>query len=104
MGCKDITKFLFARRVNGGAVKDGQYLGKIVRWYMRKGEFGCIKYREENASGSVNMVAESMGSFPLMDITNFPKDIDYDWYIKKAHSILKEVGFYGKEYTQLELF
>jgi hypothetical protein len=102
--CKDVSKFLFARRVNGGAVKDGEVLGKIVRWYMRKGEFGCIKYKEENAAGSINMVAESMGSYPLMDIRTFPKDIDYDWYIKKAHDILKEVGFYGKEYTQLELF
>lgn len=104
MGCKDITKFVFVRRVNGGAVKDGEDIGKIVRWYMRKGEFGCIKYKEENAAGSINTVAETMGSYPIMDIRKFPKDIDYDWYIKKAHDILKEVGFYGKTYTQLELF
>lgn len=102
--CKDVTKFLFVRRVNGGAVKDDQMIGKIVRWYMRKGEFGCIKYKEKNASGSINMVAETMGSYPLMDIREFPKDIDYDFYIKRSFAILKEVGFYGKEYTQLELF
>lgn len=104
MGCKDISKFVFVRRVNGGAVKDGEDIGKIVRWYMRKGEFGCIKYKEENAAGSINTVAETIGSYPIMDMRKFPKDIDYNWYIKKAHDILKELGFYGKTYTQLELF
>lgn len=102
MKCKDISKFVFVRRVNGGAVKDGEDIGKIVRWYMRKGEFGCIKYKEENAAGSINMVAETMGSYPIMDIRQFPKDIDFNWYIKKSHDILKEVGFY-KDTTQLML-
>lgn len=103
MGCKDITKFLFVRRVNGGAVKDGQYIGKIVRWYMRFGEFGAIKYLEANVSGSKNVVSESTGSYPIMDLRNVPTDIDYNYYIRKAHSILRDVGFY-KSGMQLMLF
>jgi len=31
--CVDVTKFLSARTVKGGAVWRGQYLGKVVRWY-----------------------------------------------------------------------
>lgn len=103
MECKDITKFIYARRVNGGAVKDGQYIGKIVRWYMRFGEFGSIKYLEANVSGSKNVVSESTGSYPIMDLRRIPKDIDYNWYIRKAHTILRDIGFY-KNGTQLELF
>jgi hypothetical protein len=103
MECKDITKFIYARRVNGGAVKDGQYIGKIIRWYMRFGEFGCIKYLEANVSGSKNVVSESTGSYPIMDLRRVPTDIDYAWYIRKAHSILKDMGFY-KGGTQLNLF
>ena len=30
--CRDVRKFLFVRRVKGGAVKDGIYIGKVVRW------------------------------------------------------------------------
>ncbi len=102
MECKDIRKFIFARRVNGGAVKDNQYIGKIVRWYMRFGEFGSIKYLQANAAGSKNIVSETTGSYPLMDLRNVPRDIDFQWYIRRAHSILKDVGFY-KDSTQLNL-
>lgn len=99
--CKDVTKFLFVKKVKGGAVKDGEYIGKVVRWYMRKGEFGCIRYSQANAARKVTTVAETTGSYPLMDIAGFPKDIDYDWYIRRAHSILKDVGYYNNEH-QLE--
>lgn len=37
--CKDVTQFLFARTVNGGAVCDGKYLGRVVRWiYSTNGD------------------------------------------------------------------
>jgi hypothetical protein len=33
---------------------------------------------------------------PLMDLPDtFPSDVDYDWYITEAESILKEVGYAG---------
>lgn len=100
--CRDIKKFLFVKRVNGGAVKDGVYIGKAIRWYMRKGEFGCIRYSQANAAGRITTVSETTGSHPLMDLTGFPKDVDFDWYIRRAHSILKDVGYYSTEH-QLEL-
>jgi len=37
--CKDVTKFLFVRTVNGGATYKGDYLGRVVRWiYSTEGE------------------------------------------------------------------
>lgn len=102
--CKDFSKFIFARRVNGGAVKDDQYIGKVIRWYMRFKEFGCIKYLQDNVHGTKNSVPESTGSYPCMDISSPPKDIDYNWYIRRSFSILKDIGFYEDNQRQLELF
>ena len=88
MGCVDIRKFITIRKVNGGAQYDDQYLGKAVRWYYRKGETRAIRYVANN-----NKVARSDGAFPLMELPDaIPHDIDYEWYISEAQSILKDVG------------
>jgi len=102
--CRDIKKFLFVRRVKGGAVKDGIYLGKVIRWYMKTNEFGDIRNASENAAGIKAIVSETTGANPLMDLTGMPRDVDYDWYIRRAHSILKDVGYYSSNEVQLELF
>lgn len=96
--CKDVTKFLFVRKVKGGAFKDGVYLGKTVRWYYKRLEFGTINY----ANG--NKVPNTEGAWPYMLIKNFPKDIDYVKYIKEARSMLHDIGYYGSKDRQLELF
>lgn len=102
--CTDITKFLFSRRVNGGAVKDQQYLGKVVRWYQRLNEFGVIKCKENNKAGIKATVSETAGSYPMQELTaKLPTDIDYQWYIRRGHSILKDIGYYRNE-TQGGLF
>jgi DNA polymerase elongation subunit (family B) len=87
-GCTDIRKFLTIRQVNGGAVWNGQYLGKAVRWYYQRGNTTHIEYATNG-----NMVARSTGARPLMELPDaLPADIDYDWYIREAESILSEVG------------
>ena len=89
MGCSDVRKFITIRQVNGGAKYDDQYLGKAVRWYYRKGEARSIRYAANN-----NKVARSDGAFPLMELPPaLPQDVDYDWYIKEAQSILNDVGY-----------
>ena len=91
--CKDIRKFLCVRTVKGGAVKDGVYLGKAIRWYYGQGQTGEIVYAK-----SGNMVARSTGAVPLMDLPEaFPADVDFDWYIAEAEKILVEVGYATKE-------
>lgn len=89
----NITRFITIRTVKGGAVKlwsDGtiEYLGKSVRWYYAKGEDGQIVYAK-----SGNKVPRSEGSKPLMQLPDkFPDDVDYDWYIDEAYSILVDIG------------
>lgn len=104
MNCEDIRKFLFVRRVNGGAVKDGIYLGNVVRWYIRNNEFGDIRNSQSNKAGIKAIVSETAGAQPLMDIAGCPHDIDRNWYIRRAHSILHDLGYYSTNMQQLQLF
>ena len=99
--CKDIKKFLLVKRVNGGAVHHGNYIGKVVRWYYQKGQHGDIRNFNANKAGRRSAVGESQGGLPLMDLPKkFPKDINYVRYIQRAKSVLSDLG-YG---AQLELF
>lgn len=86
--CTDVSKFLTIRQVKGGAVYGTQYLGKAVRWYYAKGETRRIAYATNG-----NKVARSEGARPLMELPDsIPIDLDYDWYIREAQSILSDVG------------
>ena len=88
--CKDIRKFLTVRTVRGGAVKDGEYLGKAIRWYYKKNEYGTINYKDGG-----NKVPKSDGAWPCMDLPEtFPNDIDIDWYVNRANEMLYEVGYF----------
>jgi len=89
LNCKDITQFLKIRTVKGGAVKNGNYLGKAIRWYMGKGEKGTIIY-----ASSGNKVPESDGAVPAMRMPDkFPEDLNHKWYIRKTAKMLEEVGY-----------
>jgi hypothetical protein len=85
--CLDITKFLTVRSVTGGAVWRDQYLGKAVRFYYSK-DGDTIHYKKNG-----NKVPKSDGSRPLMDLCeSLPKDLDIDWYILEAKTMLKDLG------------
>lgn len=88
--CRDMTKFCCVRTVKGGAVKDGFYLGKAIRWYYAKGyETGEIVYAMTG-----NKVPRSEGACPLLVLPDeFPEDVDFDWYESEANEILKQIGF-----------
>jgi DNA polymerase elongation subunit (family B) len=86
--CMDIAKFVTIRQVKGGAAKGDEYLGKAVRWYYAKGETGTINYKINGYT-----VARSEGARPLMQLpAQLPSDLDFDWYIAEAESILKDIG------------
>lgn len=90
--CQDTRMFVSVRSVTGGAVKGDNYLGKAVRWYYAKGETGSINYKKNG-----NKVAMTDGAKPLMLLpAKPPEDMDYQWYIAKAHSILKDLGVIAK--------
>lgn len=86
--CTDIRKFITTRAVKGGAVFDEQYLGKNVRWYYGTNSKGFISYKLNG-----NKVAKSEGAQPIMMLPEvFPTDVNYEWYISEAQSILKDLG------------
>ena len=90
--CSDVRQFISVRSVTGGAVKGEVYLGKAVRWYYAKGETGSINYKKNG-----NKVAMTDGAKPLMHLPDTPPDdIDYQWYIAKAYTILADLGIKQK--------
>jgi hypothetical protein len=90
--CCDIRRFVTVRNVSGGAVKDGVYLGKSIRWYYREGEESEIVYANNG-----NTVPRSMGACPLMDLPKeFPSDVDFGWYEREANRILIDIGYSQK--------
>ena len=93
--CKDIRRFVSVKNVKGGGEKNGVYLGKVVRWYYPKGETGHISY-----VGSGNKVGKTDGARPLMDLpTEFPDDVNYEWYINEAVDMLYDCGGIRKAET-----
>lgn len=90
--CTDIRKFVSVRTVSGGAVKDGVFLGKSIRWYYAAGETGEIVYAKNG-----NKVPRSEGARPVMDIpSDFPQDVDYEWYEREAGRMLEDIGYSPK--------
>lgn len=93
--CDDVRKFVCVRTVKGGAVKDGVYLGKAIRWYYAEGEAGEIVY-----ASSGNKVPRSDGAKPLMTLPETcPADVDRNWYIREAESMLEDLGLIGSSET-----
>jgi len=78
--CKDITKFVTIRTVNGGAYFNGESIGKICRWYY-DGKGRNFEYKNGNR------VPKSVNAAPLFDL-HFPNDLDYDYYIKETKLII----------------
>jgi len=87
--CRDLSKFVAIRRVDGGAVWREQYLGRAVRFYysntVRQGE--CISYAK-----NTNKVPRSDGARPAMVLGDFPDDVYHQRYIALAKEALKGLG------------
>lgn len=90
--CKDIRRFTTVRVVAGGAEKNGEFIGKVIRWYYAKNSAGPIRYITNG-----NTVGKSEGAKALMDLPpQFPRDVDLDFYVEKAESILSDIAFKRK--------
>lgn len=89
---RDITRFVCVKNVTGGAHKDGNYLGKTIRWYYSTEIHGTINYVKTN-----NKVPDSEFGRPVMDLPDeFPDDIRYESYIDKANEMLEDLAFTTK--------
>jgi hypothetical protein len=90
--CRDLSKFVSIRKVQGGAVKDGKYMGDAVRWYYAAGEAGTINYKVNGYK-----VPGTDGARPCMEMpAEFPEDIDYAWYELETTRILTDIGALGR--------
>jgi len=87
--CRDLSKFIAIRRVDGGGVWRDQYLGKAVRFYYSRDALPdeCIAYARNG-----NKVARSDGARPAMVLGDFPGDVHYSRYIKLAREALQDMG------------
>lgn len=90
--CDDIRKFITVRRVTGGALFQGDYLGKAVRFYhssdMALADTSLVYAKNGNK------VPMSQGCRPLMNLPDtFPDDVDFYYYYTKANEVLKGVGY-----------
>lgn len=64
-----------------------QYLGKAVRWYYAVGSQGCI------ITPAGGLVARTECCAPMMELTDtLPDDIDREWYVREAVSLLADLG------------
>jgi hypothetical protein len=88
--CRDITKFVAIRRVDGGGVWRGQYLGKAVRFYYSTG----VRQDEHIAyAKNKNKVARSDGARPAMTLAEeFPADVHHERYVAMAREALRDMG------------
>lgn len=82
----DVRKFLVMRGVKGGGSWRGEPLGKVCRWfYSTDGD--PILYISNG-----NKVAGSDGAKPMMDLGEFPDDIDYQWYFDNTHKMMEKLA------------
>ena len=85
--CMDVRQFLTARTVKTGGVWNGEYLGRVVRWYYAK-DGKSIHYKNNG-----NKVPKSDGAHPMMELSDsLPLDLDYDKYIELAIGHLEDTG------------
>ena len=84
--CDDFTEFLNVRSVTGGAVFDGQFLGRVVRWaYTTAGK--TIRYAKNG-----NLVPKSAGGEPFQDLPDkIPANLDYIRYEHECRTLYNAV-------------
>ena len=89
--CRDIRRFVTVRRVAGGAVWNGQLIGKAIRYYYSTSVPSDMTI---NYAKNGNKVPKSQGTLPLMELpSELPNDIDYPIYEVEAERLLCEVGY-----------
>lgn len=83
----DPHKFCTVKRVTGGAMFEGEEVGKMVRFYhSTKG--GVLTYKKNG-----NKVPTSDGCRPMMNLPDtLPDDIDYNWYIEESKKLMIALG------------
>jgi len=92
--CTDVRDFVTVVNVKGGGTWNGEYLGKVVRYYWAKGGMEILYKDPHPTTGNFKKVPKSDGCRPLMDLPDdLPADVDYDRYIQAAREVLMDIGY-----------
>lgn len=83
--CKDIKKFVFVKTVSGGGHWNGDYVGKVVRWYHSHNGFNIKTSKYYNVSCSE--LAKPLMTLPK----ELPYDLNINAYVLDAYNILKSL-------------
>lgn len=87
--CNDIMQFLSVRAVKGGGMFRGQKFGRIARFYISTESQDYLQYAKNG-----NKVAKSDNAELMLDIpSEFPHDINYQFYIDYADRMLYDIGY-----------
>ncbi len=87
--CKDIRRFLFLRKVQGGAVDQAGFdLGRTVRWYYSTEETQPLRYKVNGYK-----VPETDGARACLVLPDHcPSDLHRAWYVQRAQAMLDDLG------------
>lgn len=88
--CQDIRKFVVVRRVTGGAEKNGEYIGKVLRWYYSTEIKGPLVSVTRKSNVPRTEGAKVMLELPEGNVC--PDDLDRAFYVREAYAILQDVG------------
>ena len=83
--------FLSARNVTGGGQQGGEYLGKVVRWYMSDA-VGLEPLRYVKNGNLVPKTEGARACMTLQKTRTHPPDLDYTWYYREACKIAQACG------------
>jgi hypothetical protein len=86
-GATDLKKFLFVSSVEGGAVHETSYIGKVIRYYLSRNGSPFF-YRNTRKK-----VEKTENARPLMVLPEkIPGDLDYELYIDIAKKLAESVN------------
>lgn len=86
--CQDVKQFLSARKVTGGAVWDGEEIGKVVRFYYSTTTTEPIRYKVNQ-----HKVPDTDGARPCVVMPDgIPEDLDRERYCHEADAMLANLG------------
>jgi hypothetical protein len=83
--------FISARNVTGGGQQDGEYLGKVVRWYQST-DASLEPLRYVKNGNKVPKTDGARACMTMLDKITHPEDLDLTWYRREAIKIAISVG------------
>jgi hypothetical protein len=83
--------FISARNVTGGGEQNGEFLGKVVRWYQSS-DASLEPLRYVKNGNKVPKTDGARACMTMLDKITHPEDLDLTWYRREAIKIAISVG------------